>query len=299
MAYADDSMGIHGDPSSFKAAIPKTIYYCWFGHGELSETAKKSLASWEKYAPGYKIVRCDEDMFDVAAHPWARDAYAARKFAYVADYARFWLIYNYGGVYMDLGSELVRDISSLCDECSPFSAIEELSKTATTGLIVASPRHNPVVAEVLAAYDALPFTDDSEFLRTHTVNEMFSRVLENYGFVRENRLQKVGEWTLLPSDAFNPVYGFGGYHIKKATYSVHHYSASWREPKFRTKKMIERRLAPFIGRRASQVIGRIIAELKHNGLRAGVNNLAKVSRGVIDRRRTLGINDENSDTNIP
>ena len=239
----------------------KTIYYCWFGRGELSDTAKATLASWRKYAPGYEIVRCDEDMFDADAHPWARDAYATGKFAYVADYARFWLIYNFGGVYMDLGSELVRNITALCDECSPFSAIEELSKTANTGLIVASPRHNPVVAEVLAEYDAMKFEDDPVFLRTHTVNQIFTRVLERHGYVRENRLQRVDEWTLLPSVAFNPVYGFGGYHIKKDTYSVHHYSASWEAPKYQIKGKVEKRLAPFIGRRPSQVVGRIIGEI--------------------------------------
>ena len=260
---------------------PKVIYYCWFGRGELSATAMKSLASWERYAPGFRIVRCDEEMFDAESHPWTKAAYEAEKYAYVADYVRFWLIYNFGGVYMDLGSELVRDITSLCEACSPFSAIEELSKTATTGLIVASPRHNPVVAEVLASYDALAFSDDPEFLRAHTVNVMFTNALEKRGFVREDRRQEVDGWTLLPSSAFNPVYGFGGYHIKKDTYSVHHYSASWEEPKFRAKRRIVHALAPLVGRRAAQIVGRTIAELSHEGVRDGVRNLIGVSCSLI------------------
>lgn len=239
----------------------KVIHYCWFGHGDLSATAKRCLGSWERFAPGYEVVRCDEDTFDVDSCAWTRDAYAAKKYAYVADYARFWLIYNYGGVYMDLGSELVRDITTLCETCSPFSAIEELTKTANTGLIVAAPRHNPVVAEVLASYAAMEFLDDPVFLRAHTVNEVFTRVLERHGFLRKDEMQKVDGWTILPSVAFNPVYGFGGYHIKKDTYSVHHYSASWHEPKYRIKAKVEKKLAPFIGRRPSQIVGRVIGEL--------------------------------------
>lgn len=244
--------------------VPQVIHYCWFGRGDLSDTAKGCLASWERFAPGYEITRCDEKTFDVDSHAWTRDAYAAKKYAYVADYARFWLIYNYGGIYMDLGSELVRDITLLCDECSPFSAIEELTKTANTGLIMASPPYNPVVAEVLKAYDTLTFSRDPVFLRAHTVNEMFTRVLETRGFVRENKLQKVDGWTILPSVAFNPVYGLGGYHVKKGTYSVHHYSASWHEPKYQIKAKVERKLAPFIGRRPSQIVGRVIGELFGN-----------------------------------
>jgi hypothetical protein len=265
---------------------PKVIYYCWFGKGSLSTTAQKCIESWKKFASEYKIVCCNEDMFDVDSHHWTRAAYAAGKYAYVADYVRFWLIYNYGGVYMDTGSELVRDISALCAECSPFSAIEELSKTATTGLIVAAPPFNPVVAEVLEAYDAMEFSDDSQFLRAHTVNEMFTNVLEKHGFIRENKRQKVGEWTLLPSSAFNPVYGFGGFHIKRDTYSVHHYSASWAEPKFRTKKRIEQRLAPVMGRRASQVVGRIVGELKHEGLMNGLSNLVQVFHAIVSRSKS-------------
>lgn len=260
---------------------PKTIYYCWFGDGELSATAQKCLLSWERYAPGYCITCCDERLFDIESTPWTKAAYAAGKYAYVADYVRFWAVYNFGGVYMDLGSELVRDITSLCETYSPFSAIEELSKTVNTGLIVAAPRHNPLLAEVLDAYDSTQFSDDPGFLNDHTVNQMFTRVLEAHGFVRENRGQNVGEWTLLPSSTFNPVYGFGGYHIKNDTYSVHHYSASWAEPKFRTKGKIVRLLSPFIGRRAAQIVGRTIAEIKHNGLISGTDNLIKLTKNNV------------------
>lgn len=264
---------------------PKTIYYCWFGRGELSATAKKCLASWERYAPGYRIVCCDEDVFDIGSHPWTKAAYAAGKYAYVADYVRFWAIYNFGGVYMDLGSELVRDITQLCETCSPFSAIEELSRTATTGLIVSAPSHDPIMGDALAAYDSLRFSDNPDFLRAHTVNEIFTGVLEAHGFVREDVMQMVGEWTLLPSSAFNPVYGFGGYHIKKDTYSIHHYSGSWVEPKYRIKRDVVRRCSPFLGRRLSQILGRILMELSDGGPVEGTKRILGVVREKVSKEK--------------
>lgn len=257
---------------------PRIIHYCWFGHSELSDIARKSLASWGRYAPGFEIRRCDESVFDVGAHAWTREAYAACKYAYVADYARFWLLYEYGGVYMDLGSELVRDITGLVEGCSPFSAIEELSRTATTGLVAAAPPSNPVVASVLARYDSLEFSDDPDFLASHTVNEIFTGELEKHGFAREDRLQRVGGWTLLPSSAFNPVYGFCGYHVKGDTYSVHHYSASWAEPKFRLKRKIVDRMSPIVGRRVAQILGRSVAEIKYEGLFGGLKQLFDLCR---------------------
>lgn len=264
--------------------LPKTIYYCWFGHGKLSNTALNCLESWKEHAPGFQIIRCDEEMFDVQSHPWTKAAYAASKYAYVSDYVRFWLIYNNGGVYMDLGSELVRDIGQLCEDLSPFTAIEECSQTATPGLIMSAPCHNSLIAEVLDVYDSLSFSDEPDFLEAHTVNKIFTSCLESRGFTREDIFQKVGEWTVLPSMAFNPVFGLGGYHIKKDTYSVHHYSGSWVEPKFQMKRKLVQSLSPYVGRRIAQVIGRIVAEVKYEGVYSGLKNLVNVAKCAIQRK---------------
>lgn len=265
--------------------VPKIIHYCWFGNGELSVQAQKTLASWERYAPDFEVLRCDESNFDIDSCGWTRKAFEMKKYAFVADYARFRMLYDFGGVYMDLGSELIKDITSLVEMCSPFSAIEELSKTATTGLIAATPPRNPVVASVLARYETMDFSDDAEFLSSHTVNEIFTGELEKYGFVREDKLQKAGGWTLLPSCCFNPVYGFGGYHVKKNTFSVHHYSGSWVEPEFRIKRKIVDMWSPFLGRRLAQVAGRVFGELKVYGLRSGASRLASVTKDAVKRKK--------------
>lgn len=257
-------------------STPKIIHYCWFGKGDLSPIAVKVLASWEKHAPEFEIKRCDESVFDPESVPWTKEAYAARRYAFVADYARFRMLYDYGGVYMDLGSELVKPIGHLVERYSPFSAIEQSSKTATTGLCAAAQPHNPVVAAVLAHYERLDFVDDIEFLRAHTVNEMFTQELEKSGYAREDQLQIVGGWTLFPSEVFNPVYGFGGYHIKKNTYSVHHYSASWESAALRQKRRIVTRFAPFIGKRPAQILGRVIGEIRY-GDASNLKDLIKKS----------------------
>lgn len=269
-------MPVRFSGSSESETMPMTIYYCWFGGGELSPIAKKCLSSWEKYAPGFDVVRCDEKMFDVESHPWTKAAYSAGKYAYVADYVRFWAIYNFGGAYMDLGSELIRDITPLFGTSVPFSAIEEQSKTATPGLVMAAKRHNPLIGEVLSEYDSMGFSDNPDFLRKHTVNEVFTKLLEKHGFEREDILQKIDGWTLLPSSTFNPVYGFGGYHVKKDTYSIHHYSGSWIEPKRRIKRDVVRKCSPFLGRRLSQILGRILMELSDGGPVEGTKRILGV-----------------------
>ena len=262
---------------------PKIIHYCWFGHGELSVPAKRAIASWRRYAPGFEIRRCDEDTFDIDSCKWTQDAYAAQKYAFVSDYARFQVLYEHGGVYMDLGSHLVRDIGSLVDTCTPFSAIERMSMTVNSGLVISVRPGDQLVEAVMRRYERTNFENSRDFMLKHTVNEMLTDELEKLGFIREDRPQRVGEWTILPSSTFNPVYGFGGFHIRNDTYSTHQYSGSWCEPQFQVKKRVIRAITPFVGQRAAQVIGRVIGEVKVKGFRSGLQNSVAVVKGRINR----------------
>lgn len=270
-------------------SVPKIIHYCWFGDRPLTEVAKRSLESWQQYAPGYRIKRWDESNSPLDDCDFVRSAYEAGRWAFVSDYVRFWVLYHHGGIYMDVGSKLIKDISSLTQYC-PFSALEESTKTATTGLIACCASYNPIVAEVLRNYRNLQFENTPEFMQTHTVNEMFTTVLERNGFIRRDVMQLVAGWTLLPSEYFSPVYSFGGYHISKNTYSVHHGSGSWITPELRVKKAIVRRIAPVVGKRPAEIIGRIIGELKCNGLVRGLNNIRNVSLEVAARKRMQPVN---------
>ena len=140
----------------------KVIHYCWFGGKPLSDTAEKSLASWKRFAPGFELRQWNEDNFDFETCEWSRDAYAAKMWAFVADYARFKVLHEYGGIYMDVGSELIRDITPLLGSV-PFTAIEESSLTATTGLIVAVEPHDPIIGACVARYESMQFSIDPYF----------------------------------------------------------------------------------------------------------------------------------------
>ena len=64
-------------------SIPKIIHYCWFGRGEKNELAKNCIASWKKHCPDYRIKEWNEDNFDIDSNLYIKQAYEARKFAFV------------------------------------------------------------------------------------------------------------------------------------------------------------------------------------------------------------------------
>lgn len=68
---------------------------------------------------------------------------------------------------------------------------------------------------IVHKYDVTEYIDDDLFRKNHTVNHMWTDILNRYGYVQEDRTQKIQNWTFFSSDFFNPIYGFGGFKVKK------------------------------------------------------------------------------------
>ena len=96
--------------------IPKIIHYCWFGRKALPRSAKKCIESWKKYLPDYEIKEWNEDNFDVNMIPYTQEAYSAKRYAFVSDYARFYILYHYGGIYFDTDVEVIKPIDDILEK---------------------------------------------------------------------------------------------------------------------------------------------------------------------------------------
>ena len=103
--------------------IPKTIHYCWFGKNELSDIAKKCINSWRKFCPDFEIKEWNETNYNINSCLFVKEAYEAKKWAFVSDYARLDIIYNEGGIYLDLDVEI----------CGLLCYIKVKRKTAKNG----------------------------------------------------------------------------------------------------------------------------------------------------------------------
>lgn len=95
--------------------IPKIIHYCWFGRNPLPLLAVKCIESWKRYFPDYEIREWNEDNFNVNMIPYTREAYEAKKYAFVSDYARFYILYYYGGLYFDTDVEVIKPMNDIIE----------------------------------------------------------------------------------------------------------------------------------------------------------------------------------------
>ena len=208
--------------------IPKKIHYCWFGRGEMPELALNCIASWHKYMPDYEYELWNEDSFDVESVPYVKEAYEARKFAFVTDYVRLWALYNEGGIYMDTDVEILKPLDDLL-HLSAFTGYEG-SKTQppVTGLMASAP-HGEWVKEQLDDYDNAHFikADGSFDMTTNTVR--ISNIMRSNGFVQNGKYSVYKDLHVFPTDYFFPRQTTGEFLLTENTYCDHHFMRTWDE----------------------------------------------------------------------
>ena len=95
--------------------IPKKIHYCWFGENEKPLLVIECIKSWQKYCPDYEIMEWNSKNYDVHKNKYMEQAYQAKRWGFVSDYARLDIIYQYGGIYLDTDVELIRSLDDLLE----------------------------------------------------------------------------------------------------------------------------------------------------------------------------------------
>ena len=139
--------------------IPRIIHYCWFGKGQKPDLVAQCMASWHRFMPDWTYMEWNEDNFDVASAPlYVRQAYDARKYAFVSDYVRLCALEQYGGVYMDVDFMVYKSFEPLLD-CSQKAFVgKEGSKYQPPMLgVMASEPHGRWVTTMLHMYDKRVF----------------------------------------------------------------------------------------------------------------------------------------------
>lgn len=82
--------------------IQKTIHCVWLSGDKKPLQTQKCMDSWSRILPDYEVKEWSTKDFDFSEFPiFVQEAYSIRKWAFVTDYLRLYLLYNYGGIYMD------------------------------------------------------------------------------------------------------------------------------------------------------------------------------------------------------
>ena len=228
--------------------IPHIIHYCWFGGNPLPELEQKCLASWHEYMPDWEYKWWNEETFDIAAAPlYVRQAYEARKFAFVSDYVRLWALEKYGGLYMDVDFMVYRPFDELMDKYAAFAGYEGSKRQPVMQGVIASEAHGAWVRDMLQTYQTRPFIKPEGSLDMYPNTQYFTDRLITQGFKNDGVEKDVfvaGEFFLhvYPVYYFCPVLTTGEDLRTPETYCEHMGESSWAKKGLKAKLL--RMLSP-------------------------------------------------------
>lgn len=234
--------------------IPKIIHYCWFGNNKKSESTLKYIQGWKDKLPDYQFMEWNESNFDIECCKYVSQAYKAKRFAFVADYARLKALYEYGGIYLDTDVEVVKSFNKLLEEYDAdlILGFEEKNWVCTSTII--SKKNNVFIKDFMSSYHSKDFANNKETLDTTTNVYLMTNLLIQQGLSQKNIKQKLEykdssilvleQNYLSPMDYINRIDN-----RNKDTITVHHYDISWGKKKEFIIRYLKITFVKMIGRK--------------------------------------------------
>lgn len=248
--------------------IPSKIHYCWFGGNPLPELSQKCIASWKKYCPDYEIIEWNETNFDINCCDYVKEAYEAKKWAFVSDVVRLYALVNYGGIYMDTDVEVLKPLDDLLEyeAVSGFESIDRIS----TGFMACRKEH-PLFKEFLDEYNNSHFIKQNGELDLTTNVIRITNICLKYGLKLDGSFQTINSFTLFPHDYFCPKsVDTGIITVTDNTYTIHHFDGSWLSDESKYEISLKREYCKFLPMKIAGYAAKFNAVVKYRGFKTGL-----------------------------
>ena len=221
--------------------IPKIIHYCWLSGDPFPESIQRCIDSWKTVLKDYEIWPWDTDRFDVGSLAWTSEAFAARKYAFAADYIRLYALYNYGGIYLDSDVLVYKSFDDLLE--LPYFLGEDYVHCFEPAIIGAK-KGCDWIKRVMGIYVDRHFVWEDGSYDLYGLPRVFhDRLVEKYSFhlvsSKDDVVDRDECINIFSYDFFNSR-DFVGPKRYPNSYCSHNYLGSWMEHSSPWKGMIKR-----------------------------------------------------------
>lgn len=221
--------------------IPKKIHYCWFGKGVMPELVLRCIDSWKKHLPTYEMHLWTEASLSQILSPlqggegcwleympqYVREAYEAKKYAFVSDYVRLWALEREGGLYMDVDFEVYKPFDDLMEQYEAFAGYEGSKRNPVMMGVIAAKAHHPWIQGMMQTYESRVFLKEDGSMDMTPNTGYFLHWMQERGFVADG-VEK--DWMgvhILPVECFCPVLTTSENLRCERTYCEHKGLHSW------------------------------------------------------------------------
>lgn len=219
--------------------IPKIIHACWLGKATMPEEQQEFVEGWKKVLPDFEIKVWTDETFSqyLDDSAFVKECIRLKKYGFLADYFRFFVLYNYGGIYIDTDVELKKDLTPFLNSKTFMGFIFD-SSIGTA--LIGSEKGNPLMLEWL---NLLKSDFDNKGTFTVSNDWITKYFLDNFADFRLNGKRQSLDCgiELYPKDYFER------YQINKKSgggYAEHHCVGSWNDDKVPPLKKFIKKLLP-------------------------------------------------------
>lgn len=247
-------------------SIPKIIHYCWFGGNTLPQLATACIESWKQKLPDYEIKEWNETNFDVHCCKYVEEAYEAKKWAFVSDYARFYVLHEYGGLYFDTDIEVLCSFDNLLDDNAFFG----FGRTSLTLPVFGATKGHKLLEMILQDYQRRVFRISENVYDTTTIERTAERVLvDNYGLVMDGNTQLLDEGIRVYDKSYfsSTDWQTGIITRNPNLYVIHYADGSWMTDEQKMAFRYIRTCIKFLGEKKGTFLGTALFLLKRDGMK--------------------------------
>ena len=237
--------------------IPKIIHYCWVGGKEKPASVQYCIESWKKFCPDYVIKEWNESNYDFSKNEYMRQAYEAKKWGFVPDYARLDIVYEHGGIYLDTDVELLKSYDSFLDK-DAFMGFENTGNGeffVNCGQGFGAAPHNEIIKRARDLYENISFINEDGSYNMLPSPYYTTQTLRQLGLVQENRDQLLPGVSVYASDVFCPkTFRSGEVNLTERTVSIHHFTASWMDEKIKDELQHQQKINKKYGKNLGRYV---------------------------------------------
>lgn len=207
--------------------IPKIIYSTWISDRPLPQKFKKYIESWKLFLPDYEIRMITLD--NIPRNAFINEFIKTKRFAVAAQYARAQRLFETGGIYFDIDVEVVKNFDELLDY-EMFAGIEsKADNNFINNAVLGAVKGHSFMQEYMAELDKVDlFRNDIE---VSTGPLMVTGLMKQRGWIPENKSIHLNGIQIFSSEYFYPYCPDEQFKlscIRKNTYAVHHWAATWK-----------------------------------------------------------------------
>lgn len=137
--------------SELNGSFPRIIFQTWKSKTIIPENMKKWSSTWKKFHPNYKYILWDDEdnrNFIKKFYPWFLPKYDSYDVMIKrADAIRYFFLYHYGGIYVDMDFECLKNLDELLKKNKESNVVlgkmseKDHPNNIPNAIMISKPRH--------------------------------------------------------------------------------------------------------------------------------------------------------------